>query len=136
MNDSGTYTRRSFFKTLGILALGFLLVLWYRLVGHFITDNSPAGYAKVDLTQKVDGVYFYDSFIVNKKDGRVSIFNNRCTHAGCKINREHEGELICSCHGSVYDASTGIVKKGPAMKPLARMNYTGVPADGEIVIKL
>ncbi len=40
-----------------------------------------------------------------------------CTHAGCTVS-PNNGELVCPCHGGVYNASTGAVIAGPPPAPL------------------
>jgi Rieske Fe-S protein len=49
--------------------------------------------------------------------GHVKAFLAICTHQGCTVAPAGP-ELHCPCHGSVYDAFTGAVKKGPAQRPL------------------
>ena len=39
---------------------------------------------------------------------------------GCTVNPDGK-ELKCPCHGSVYDATTGAVKSGPAPRPLPKI---------------
>jgi Rieske Fe-S protein len=47
----------------------------------------------------------------------VVAFSAKCTHQGCTV--EPDGaKLACPCHGSVYDARTGKVLRGPAPAPL------------------
>jgi Rieske Fe-S protein len=41
-----------------------------------------------------------------------------CTHVGCGVSTPVNNELGCPCHGSVFDLETGVVKQGPANKPL------------------
>ena len=54
---------------------------------------------------------------------------NRCTHMGCMLSDgELTGENIrCSCHGSVFNAQTGNVIKGPAKnsEPTYPVNVEG-----------
>ncbi|RRO20361.1 Rieske (2Fe-2S) protein [Saccharopolyspora rhizosphaerae] len=65
---------------------------------------------------------------VRTPDGRQAIvarpaestavaFDGACTHQGCPVKPEG-AELKCPCHGSVFDALSGSVKKGPADRPL------------------
>lgn len=42
-----------------------------------------------------------------------------CTHLGCLVNAPKDAVLGCSCHGSLFDANTGAVTRGPAGTPLA-----------------
>jgi Rieske Fe-S protein len=52
--------------------------------------------------------------------GTAACFSAICTHMGCTVNPAGK-ELHCPCHGSVYDASTGEVKRGPAPRPLPKI---------------
>lgn len=40
-----------------------------------------------------------------------------CTHQGCTV-APAGATLICPCHSSVFDATTGAVEQGPATRPL------------------
>jgi cytochrome b6-f complex iron-sulfur subunit len=46
-----------------------------------------------------------------------------CTHLGCIVKPSGKG-FECPCHGSFF-GEDGIVKKGPAPKPLAWLKVTG-----------
>ena len=57
-------------------------------------------------------------------------FSAICTHMGCTVKPDGT-KLVCPCHGSVYDATTGAVLQGPAPSPL---NKIAVTVDkGEVV---
>jgi Rieske Fe-S protein len=81
------------------------------------------------------GIFLFETFIVVKSAGTLKIFSNKCTHAGCRINQEINGQLICPCHGSRYDAATGKVLQGPAALPLPDLPFTSNPKTGEIIVK-
>jgi thiosulfate dehydrogenase [quinone] large subunit len=57
--------------------------------------------------------------VVRHRDGSLAAFSAVCTHAGCQVEFA-SGMLVCPCHGSEFDASTGAVIHGPAVTPLAR----------------
>jgi thiosulfate dehydrogenase [quinone] large subunit len=57
--------------------------------------------------------------VVRHRDGSLAAFSAVCTHAGCQVEYG-SGVLLCPCHGSEFDASTGAVLQGPAVTPLAR----------------
>ncbi len=62
--------------------------------------------------------------------GTAVAFSAICTHKGCTV--EVAGaELDCLCHGSKYNALTGMVIKGPAPKALASVPVT--VKDGNVV---
>jgi len=70
-----------------------------------------------------------------KKGAALYIMSNKCTHAGCRVNKEQQGNIVCACHGSAYKA-TGEVIKGPAVKSLQKLSYSIDPVSGEITVKL
>lgn len=59
-------------------------------------------------------------------DGAVTALSAICTHAGCQVSYQpggsggSAGELVCPCHGSVFDATSGAVIQGPAVTPLPK----------------
>jgi len=51
-------------------------------------------------------------------------FSAICTHKGCPVSKVENGHIVCPCHGSMYDISTGAPTQGPATKPLAPKTAT------------
>lgn len=52
--------------------------------------------------------------------GQLYAFDDVCTHRGCSLA---EGELdgtivMCPCHGSQFDVTSGAVVRGPAQRPV------------------
>ena len=54
-------------------------------------------------------------------DGTLTAYSTICTHARCPANRLEGTTLICPCHGSEFDATTGEVLREPATVPLAKL---------------
>lgn len=54
-------------------------------------------------------------------DGTFYGFADTCTHAQCSLAEgDLEGtEVICACHGAVFDVTTGAVLDPPAKEPVA-----------------
>ena len=52
--------------------------------------------------------------ITHPTDTEFLAFDGRCPHAGCPVTEVLENTIICNCHGSTYDASTGDRLEGPA----------------------
>jgi Rieske Fe-S protein len=55
--------------------------------------------------------------VARPAESKATVFSAICTHQGCTV-AAGERELVCPCHGSVYDASTGQVVSGPAPSAL------------------
>ena len=62
--------------------------------------------------------------------GQVVAFNAICTHQACTVAATGK-QLQCPCHGSVFDAFTGQVVKGPAQAPLGKV---AVSVSGQDVV--
>ncbi|MFE9396728.1 Rieske (2Fe-2S) protein [Streptomyces flavidovirens] len=50
--------------------------------------------------------------------GQFKAFSSKCTHQGCAVKDVANGMINCPCHGSMFDATDGSVKAGPATTPL------------------
>ncbi|MGW4693977.1 Rieske 2Fe-2S domain-containing protein [Kitasatospora cineracea] len=63
-------------------------------------------------------------YIVQPAAGQYAGLSSVCTHSGCAVNPPKDGKLYCPCHGSTFDAATGAVITGPAVKPLPKYAVT------------
>ncbi|MET8996629.1 Rieske (2Fe-2S) protein [Amycolatopsis sp. NPDC004169] len=72
----------------------------------------PVGQAKA--AKAPDGS---DVIVARTSESVAAAFSAVCTHQGCTVAPKG-ADLICPCHGSVFNALTGEVKQGPANKPL------------------
>lgn len=61
--------------------------------------------------------------VAQTKAGKVVAYSATCTHQGCQVVAEGK-KLGCPCHGAEFDPLTGKALKGPAKKPLSRVNVT------------
>ncbi len=124
-------TRRRFAKYVGIISLIPLSYAWFSTTEKSIVTANKS--EEVTLPADLqNGITFHDNFIVNKSDDEIDIFSSKCTHLGCKINKEENGKLLCPCHGSEYDL-TGKVLRGPADKALNKLNYR-IDKSGKIIV--
>ncbi len=56
--------------------------------------------------------------------GTFEAFSSICPHAGCPVTSIQSGLIICPCHGSQFDITTGDVKAGPAPHGLDKKTAT------------
>jgi len=55
--------------------------------------------------------------VIRQTKGTFVAHSAVCTDAGCTVGYQG-GQLLCPCHGSVFNAQTGAVITGPAVTPL------------------
>jgi cytochrome b6-f complex iron-sulfur subunit len=92
------------------------------------TSPSASGTVLVSLADvPVDGAVSAQTdsgepiLVTQPSAGDVKAFSAICTHKGCTVAPKGN-QLVCPCHGSVYDLSTGEVLAGPAPAPLATVD--------------
>ncbi len=78
--------------------------------------NLPDGYA--------NPYYLEDKkrrVTVARVNGKLFAFDGLCPHEGCPLSSGllTGNVLMCQCHGSQFDVTTGAVLRGPATKALA-----------------
>ncbi|MBT2439693.1 Rieske (2Fe-2S) protein [Streptomyces sp. ISL-36] len=86
------------------------------------TADIPVGGGKVLADQGV--------VITQPTAGQFKAFSSKCTHQGCAVSGVSDGVITCPCHQSLFDASDGSVKGGPATAPLPP---TPIKVDGESI---
>ena len=89
-----------------------------------LADIPVGGTAAV----RVDG---QDILLAQPEEGTVVAFSAICTHQGC-IVAAAATEFDCGCHGSRFEAATGAVLGGPAVRPLHPIAVA--VADGAVVV--
>jgi Rieske Fe-S protein len=75
------------------------------------TSEIPVGGGKIFQDQKV--------VVTQPAAGQFKAFTAVCTHMQCLVSTVSDGVIKCPCHGSMYSATDGSVKSGPATRPLA-----------------
>lgn len=65
--------------------------------------------------------------ITHPGDDTFAGFNARCPHQGCTVAEVVENTILCTCHGSVFDGTTGDRLEGPAPTGLTPV---GIEVDG------
>lgn len=62
--------------------------------------------------------------------GEFKAFSATCPHASCTVARVEADRILCTCHGSVFDATTGDRLDGPATSGLTPLT---VVVDGSSI---
>lgn len=57
-------------------------------------------------------------------EGEFKAFSSICPHQGCPVTQIRDGHIICPCHASAFDITTGDVLSGPARSGLAEKTVT------------
>jgi Rieske Fe-S protein len=70
-------------------------------------------------------------WIFSEQDG-VAAVSTVCPHLGCLVKREENGEFLCPCHGSRFDAA-GKVLSGPPPRGLFWVEISLGP-DGRLIV--
>lgn len=71
-----------------------------------------------------------DVVVTQPTAGEFKAFSSKCTHQGCAVKDVADGVINCPCHGSLFNAADGSVKKGPATSPLPPASIT---VDGDSI---
>ena len=62
------------------------------------------------------------SIVIQPRSGQFVAFDAVCPHAGCTVEYDPSAMVVvCPCHGSQFNASTGAVEVGPAATGLKRL---------------
>jgi len=68
-----------------------------------------------------------DSVFATAPSGKEAI-SLTCTHQGCTVQRQNDGQFHCPCHGAVFDAE-GRAVSGPARRDLPRFKVVARQED-------
>jgi Rieske Fe-S protein len=76
---------------------------------------------------EVGGAVFLEEpsvVITQPEKGEFKAFSRTCTHQQCPVTDIVDGQIHCSCHGSLFDMTTGDNVGGPAPSPLTEVPIT------------
>jgi len=128
--------RKTFLRLASFGAVAAFVALWQIMTGKSKQLSEQPVISRINAAKLGTGIFLFDKYIIVKSASTLKVFSNKCTHAGCRINKEMDGQLVCPCHGSRYDASTGKVLQGPAGLPLSTIPFITDAKTGEITIKI
>ena len=123
-------TTNTLFSLAGLLGMGGLV----RFLGYQPDPGPPTEFDLGTVSDFPEGATVIrldiPAIIKRTKAGLVSI-SLVCTHLGCTIEQDENGEgFTCPCHGSRY-SSEGALLEGPATKNLAHYRIKE-QADGRL----
>lgn len=108
-----------------------------------MTDHETGTFRTLDSSDALPDNYVNPYYLEDRKhrvsvarvDGAVYAFDDLCTHEACPLSAGllTGKTLMCQCHGSLFDVTSGAVLRGPATEPLA--TYPVRELDGEIQIE-
>jgi thiosulfate dehydrogenase (quinone) large subunit len=74
------------------------------------------------------------SIVLQPRSGQYVAFDAVCPHAGCTVGYDPNAQvIICPCHGSQFNASTGAVEIGPAATALKKLAIAEGP-NGQLYV--
>jgi thiosulfate dehydrogenase [quinone] large subunit len=74
------------------------------------------------------------SIVIQPRSGQFVAFDAVCPHAGCTVGYDSTAKVIvCPCHGSQFNTSTGAVEVGPAATGLKRIAIAE-GSDGQLYV--
>ncbi len=109
-------SRRRFLRGAALVVAAPFVGALYWLTGRVdaLHDRPRRVTIPADLPQDVT---FLDDVIVCKSGETIRVLSARCTHLGCRIAQQADGQLVCPCHGSRFRYD-GSVVRGPAASDL------------------
>jgi Rieske Fe-S protein len=136
LDNDNFINRKTFLRLATFGAATAFVALWQIMTGKSKQLSEQPVVSRINASKLGTGIFLFDKYIVVKSAATLKVFSNKCTHAGCRINQEMDGQLVCPCHGSRYDSLTGKVLQGPAGLPLSTIPYSTDVKTGEITIKI
>ena len=99
--------------------------------GVVIAQSSQILEGKTKIVDAKDNDGRNQKFAISRFSGKVKVFSNICTHAGCPL-AVSGANLGCDCHGSEFSGFDGAVIMGPAM--VALTVYRSLEEGGSIIL--
>lgn len=114
------------------LVMAMLGAMRLPMPSVFPESNSRVKLGPPDRFAVGSATYFPQQklWLYRTKDGFHAI-SAVCTHLGCISTRSDDGQFLCPCHGSRFDAE-GNVMGGPAPKALVWLELSVSP-EGQLI---
>lgn len=95
-----------------------------------VQSNVPFWVKRNSLLNDSNSTEYFgagDSVFATILGGKEAI-SLTCTHQGCTVQKQNDGQFHCPCHGAVFDTD-GRVVSGPAQRDLPRFNVVAKKED-------
>ena len=102
-----------------------------KSLGTTLTDSSSLAIGETKFYAAKNRLGMTVTYIVHRSKNGVIIMNDVCTHQGCAVKLKSEG-LLCPCHNSLFNATSGEVERGPATQSLQR--FEAIEENGKIIV--
>lgn len=89
------------------------------------TEGSSSGFPSGDVP--VGGASYDEAsntIYSQPTEGDFRAFDATCPHQGCSVSNVADGQLVCPCHNSTFDPTSGDVLGGPATTGLTVKDVT------------
>ena len=102
--------------------------------GGTSAPSSAGSVVKVADVPVGGGIILAGELVVTQPTpGMFKAFSATCTHKQCAVSKVESGQIVCSCHGSHFDITTGApTAESPAKAPLEPR--TATMSGGTIII--
>ena len=106
-----------------------------KLENFEIGKPTPASFTRSTVNGWEKTVNSYGVFVLRTTDTETLVLSNKCTHLGCHVNWNANGqEYICPCHDAQFGIN-GDVLGGPPPRPLDRFSGDQLKVeDGTLLI--
>lgn len=125
-------TRRKFFKILNIIFLTGFGVFYFDFASKQVERKNPKT-KKIFKNDFGNGLHSIDDIVILKSPNEIKVYRANCTHLGCKVRPDGNGNLVCPCHGSKFNFN-GEVVNGPAKSSLEELNFKFDKSRNEIIV--
>jgi nitrite reductase/ring-hydroxylating ferredoxin subunit len=107
------------------------------------TPATTTDFRTLDASERLPDAYVNPYYLddlkrrvaVARVEGKLYAFDDLCSHEACPLSSGllSGTTILCQCHGSRFDITSGAVIRGPAAEPLE--TYEVREQDGQIQIK-
>lgn len=87
-------------------------------------DGGDAVRVPVADVPEGGGVVTDGIVVTQPSEGEYKAFDAKCPHQGCSVREVTSSAIVCPCHGSEFDPTSGDVTQGPAEEGLSAKTAT------------